>query len=155
MSDSTDVRVIIDGMGLKFEGQVTFRQAVEMLRIASVPAVSFPDVPQLAGQPPAASAKSGIKDYALSELVNELEPASSAETIAIIASWVLETEELEAVTRQNVRDRYQEARLAPPSNFPRDFKTAISKGLLAQVKGEKDRFYVTRTGRKLLERNGD
>ncbi|WP_299324075.1 hypothetical protein [Parasphingopyxis sp.] len=148
MAEDKDIDVSIDGLGLKFTGKVTLQQAIEMLRVASLD----PDaVPRVAESQESGGAGGGVFDLALSELINEIDPKTSAETIALIALWVMETEGKESISRQDVRDRYQEARLPPPANFPRDFSTAISKGYLAPIKGDRNSFYVTRTGRKLAE----
>jgi hypothetical protein len=154
MVDNADISVKIDGSGLSFAGKVSLRQAIEMLRIASMPA---DDLGKFLDQPaePAAQSGSNIVGLSLREAITQADPKTSAETIAIIGAWLMDEENLEDLSRQDIRDRYQDARLSPPGNYPRDFAAAVQKGFLAPIKGNKNRFYVTRTGRKLLEGDGN
>jgi hypothetical protein len=142
------IKVDMSGAGLTFSGSVSLQQAVEMLRIASLKPEDFVNVQQNRGtkidDAPSASAMS------LPELLNLAKPATSPETIATIAAWIMDSENAASVTRADVSARYRDARLPLPGNFPRDFSKAVQKGLLASVRGSKDEFYVTRTGRSLL-----
>lgn len=148
-----DISVKIDGAGLSFSGTVTLRQAVEMLRIASMAEEDFNKAPYLSG---GAGAQSEPNTHGLSlrEAIDHAEPKNSAETIAVIGAWLMDEEGLTELTRQDIRDRYQDARLAAPGNYPRDFSVCVQKGFLAPTKSDKNKFYVTRTGRKLLEGGG-
>lgn len=152
MNEERKVEIKIEGAGLKFEGQVSFVHAIEMLRVATISEKMIAEKPSEKRAEPSGGK---IADFALSELIHLTDPATSAETIAIIATWICDTENLDTLTRMEIRERYKEARLPEPGNYARDFNTSISKGFLAQARGEKDRFYVTRTGRKLAEISGD
>jgi hypothetical protein len=154
MADSNEISVKIEGSGLSFVGKVSLRQAIEMLRIASL---TSDEVTTLSHPPAAASNKEPKSMHGLSlrEAVDHAAPKTSAETIAVIGAWLMDEEGLEDLSRQDIRDRYQDARLAAPGNYPRDFSAAVQKGFLAPTKADKNRFYVTKTGRKLLEGVGN
>lgn len=146
----TSISVKIDGAGLSFSGTVTLRQAVEMLRIASMSDEELAKASHSSGSSPLQGA-GNVGGLSLREAIDQAAPKNSAETIAVIAAWLMDEEGLADLSRQDIRDRYQDARLAAPGNYPRDFSGAVQKGFLAPTKGDKSRFYVTRTGRKLLE----
>lgn len=145
-----DDRITIEmsGAGLSFSGSVTLKQAVEMLRIASL----RPDEVVAPTTVPTNTTESTAAAVALSlpEVLNSAQPSTSPETMTVIAAWLMDTEGTDFVTRAEIAARYQEARLPPPGNLPRDFAKAVQKGFLAPVRGSKDQFYVTRTGRQLL-----
>jgi hypothetical protein len=151
MADS-DVSVNIEGSGLSFTGAVSLRQAIEMLRIASM---ADEEVTKLSEKPKEMGVDSNVTGMSLREAITQADPKTSPETIAVIGTWLMNEEGFEDLSRQDIRDRYQDARLPPPGNYPRDFAGAIQKGFLAPTKADKSRFYVTRTGRKLLEAQPD
>jgi hypothetical protein len=150
MVDENDITIRIDGRGLSFNGAVSLRQAVEMLRIASM----TPDEVATASRQVERTDNprtNQLAELSLREALDQAAPKTSPETIAVIGAWLMDIEGVEDITRQSVRDRYQDARLSAPGNYPRDFALAVQKGFLAPTKSDKNRFYVTRTGRKLLE----
>jgi len=149
MGETRDISVKIEGSGLSFNGNVSLRQAVEMLRIASMTDNDLTKLSEKSKQEDVNANK--MSGLSLREAIDLAAPKNSPETIAVIGAWLMEEEGLPDLSRQDIRDRYQDARLAAPGNYPRDFSGAVQKGFLAPTKGDKSRFYVTRTGRKLLE----
>lgn len=149
-TETSDISVTIEGSGLSFTGNVSLRQAVEMLRIASMTADELTKVPERPSEQ-SGPRTTNFDGLSLREAIDQAAPKTSAEVIAVIGAWLMDEEGLEELSRQDIRDRYQDARLAAPGNYPRDFSTAVQKGFLAPTKSDKNRFYVTRTGRKLLE----
>lgn len=146
----SDISVEIDGGGLSFSGKVTLRQAIEMVRIASMKEDELTKTSRdsSVSMPPPAANAGGLS---LREIIDLAAPKTSPETIAVIGSWLMDEQGLSELTRQDIRDRYQDARLPAPGNYPRDFSGAVQKGFLAPTKSDKNKFYVTRRGRKLLE----
>ena len=143
------ISVDMKGSGLSLSGFVTLKQAIEMLRIASLHPDEVEGATRSNKSP--TDAKASPTSLSLPELINRVQPATSPETITVIATWLMDAEGLESVTRADVGARYRDARLPPPGNLPRDFAKAIRKGFLAPVRGNNDQFYVTRTGRSLLD----
>ena len=150
MTEESQVNLTLDGGGLSYRGVVSLLQAAEIVRIASLKPSELlqKSVPLAAStlQP-----KSETLGLSLPETLNVAKPATSPETIAVISTWIMDTEGAESVSRADVASRYRDARLPPPGNLPRDFSQAVRKGLLASVRGSSDQFYVTKTGRALLE----
>ena len=122
------ISVDMKGSGLSFSGFVTLKQAIEMLRIASL----HPD--EVEGATRSNKSPTDAKASPTSLSLPDDSPVDSV-----------------VVARADVGARYRDARLPPPGNLPRDFAKAIRKGFLAPVRGNNDQFYVTRTGRTLLD----
>lgn len=157
MGDS-QVSVTIEGMGLKYEGNVSLRHALEMLRVSTLPAELL-DKPGRPAEAPAdrkaSSTIGSLGELSLAEVLDEAKPTTSPETIAVIACWVMDTGGQDSVTRQDVSSRYQDARLPLPGNFARDFASAVAKGFIAPSRSDKNLFYVTRKGRGLLRKDDE
>lgn len=147
MAEDSNVAVTIDGGGLKFSGKVTFRQAIEMLRITSLSEEQL----QSPTAPAAHDAAPKKQKLSLRETLAAASPKTSPATIAVIAAWVMDEEDTDGVSRDDVSSRYQDARLPKPGNFSRDFSSAVAKGYLAPARGDRNKFYVTQTGRALVE----
>lgn len=150
MSEEANVKLSLEGGGLSYANSITILQAAEIVRIASLKPGELLERSASAPSPSTRQQKNSVAEISLPEALKLGNPSTSAETIAVIATWIMDTESAEAVTRADVAARYRDARLSPPANLPRDFSQAIRKGFLAPVRGSNDLFYVTQTGRALL-----
>jgi hypothetical protein len=150
MSEQSNIKLTLEGGGLSYAGSVTLRQAAEIVRVASLKPEDLlvKSSPSTPSNPP--SDKASVSELSLPEAINAAKPGNSPETITVIATWIMDTEGADSVSRADVASRYRDARLPPPGNMPRDFSQAVRKGLLAPVRGNSNQFYVTQTGRALL-----
>lgn len=151
MPEESNIKLTLQGGGLSYSGSVTLLQAAEIVRVASLAheELLMKNANTSAQNYPAH--KPSLGALALPEVLNLAKPTTSPETIAVIATWIMDTEQVESVSRADVSARYRDARLPLPGNFPRDFSQAVRKGFLAPVRGNNDQFYVTKTGRALLD----
>jgi hypothetical protein len=150
MAADASIKLTLEGSGLSYSGSVTLAQAAEIVRVASLSPEQLSSGLAPLPSMTVASQASGIEKLSLPEALNRSKPTTSAETIAVIATWIMDSEGVESVSRADVASRYRDARLPPPGNLPRDFSQAVRKGFLASVRGNSDQFYVTQTGRALL-----
>ncbi|RIA37739.1 hypothetical protein DFR49_3627 [Hephaestia caeni] len=145
------VKLSLAGDGLSFEKYISMKQAVAIMRVAAMSADEVASVDDVSAGAKIEQPRMGAQ-ISLSEALSTAEPKTSPETIAVIADWVMSEDEVESISREDVSDRYQDARLSMPGNFHRDFAKAVQKGFLAPMRGNKNRFYVTKTGQALSKK---
>jgi hypothetical protein len=73
-------------------------------------------------------ATSTSRPVSLNEIINEKKPGTNAQRIAIFAYFREKTEGLTRFGRDDLKPYFAKAKLAPASNFDRDFVEAVKKG---------------------------
>ncbi|MHA7818675.1 MAG: hypothetical protein ACX930_03395 [Erythrobacter sp.] len=160
MSDDQEenekVTVTIEGNGISFQREIDLNQAGAIIS-AVLGGFAQPKNP--------GNVSSAIGDHSNStlgeetplsmrEFLDELEVTTNAETVVAIAEFHRQSGTT-YVSRDDVAQGFADASMPEPSNLPRDIGTARKKGWLAYKAGSKDEFYVTKTGRALLEKRGE
>lgn len=88
----------------------------------------------------------------LREFLDEAKATTKPDQIVAIGQYMSVHEGKDVFTRDEIKSRFQSARERLPSNFPRDFGTAIAKGLIAEDHAEGGKYYVTKKGIQAVER---
>lgn len=101
---------------------------------------------------PNVSGPAGPARVSLREFLDSAKATTKPDQIVAIGHYMALHEGKDAFSRDDIKARFQSARERPPSNFPRDFSTAISKGMIAEDHSMSGQYYVTKTGAQAVER---
>jgi hypothetical protein len=140
--------VSLTGTGVDIKRQVGADKLALVLRVIMGNAASeevAPSVPHVDG--PTRPAKVSLREF-LEEVMAKTKP----DQIVAIAHYMAVYEGIDTFSRDDIRARFQSAREKLPSNFPRDFSTAIEKGVIAEDHAKAGQYYVTKTGEHAVER---
>lgn len=94
----------------------------------------------------------GLERVSLREFLDDSMATTKPDQIVAIGHYMTVYESKDTFTREDIKARFQSARERQPSNFPRDFSTAIVKGMVAEDHAKKGQYYVTKTGVRAVER---
>jgi hypothetical protein len=84
------------------------------------------------------------------EFLEESGAKKNFEKITALGLYIEDELGAESFSRNDVREAFERAREPMPGNFARDFGNAIEAKWIAEVRGSKDVFHVTSTGRKAV-----
>ena len=88
------------------------------------------------------------KKLSIIELLGDKNPKTNPERIALFAYYREHIENLPQFERDDLRPYFTKARLAPPTNFDRDFGVAVSKGWIHEEGADS---YLTNSGSQVVE----
>jgi hypothetical protein len=88
----------------------------------------------------------------LREFLDSVGARTKVGQIVAISAFLHDALKQKDVGRDEIRVKFAEAAEPMPANFPRDFAKTLKAGWLAPTHGNKDRFYVTQSGRSELKR---
>ncbi len=112
---------------------------------SSVPAATAPVSSRVAGvQQPLAQ----TRPLSLIELVQDKQPTTIPEKIAVFAYFREKYENKPQFSREDLRTYFARARTAPPGNYDRDFVRAVQKGWIHEEDSES---YLTSRGVEAVE----
>lgn len=94
----------------------------------------------------------GLAKVSLREFLDDAKVATKPDQIVAIGHYMAVHEGKDTFSRDDIKARFQSARERQPSNFPRDFGTAISRGMIAEDHAKAGQHYVTKTGAQAVER---
>ena len=134
-------RVAVTGPGLDFSREVSAKVANDIVSLALTGDVKSDQSKTRTGRD---------STLALAEVLQETGASKNPEIIGVIGYYLTEYKNKPNFTREDISEGFEDAGEKTPGNLPRDIKAAVSKGYIAP-KG-KDAFYVTRSGRELVER---
>lgn len=97
---------------------------------------------------PVAAAQPGSRPKGLTEFLTETQPGTSAQRITVFAYYRDRFEHLPTFSRADLRPYFPKAKLTPPTNFDRDFSTAVEKGWIHE---DGSNSYITQRGATLVE----
>jgi hypothetical protein len=97
------------------------------------------------------SLASGPRRTSLREFLEESQAKRNPDKIISIAEYLLQYEEVELFTKEEIKSRFRLAGEAAPANFPRDFTWAVNNGWIAEDLNSAGSFYVTQKGRDAIE----
>lgn len=122
---------------------------ISLLGMEITSGVGLPPLPataraQLSGS---AVATTG-RPVSLVELMEEKQPSTSAQRIALFAYYRERVEGLTRFSRADLKDYFARAKLQPPSNYDRDFTTAVKYGWIHEDGSES---YLTTKGIEAVE----
>jgi hypothetical protein len=87
----------------------------------------------------------------LREYLDEVGAVRNPDKITAIGQYMLEHEDRDLFSRDDVKSRFRTAGEGAPGNFPRDFSVAIGTGWISEDPKSAGNFYVTKKGREALE----
>jgi hypothetical protein len=121
----------------------------ELLEIAPIPrgtlaSVTAPDQSNL----PRAVTVGTSRPPALIEVLQDKRPGTNAQRIAVFAYYREKYQALSRFARNDLRPYFAQARVAPPTNFDRDFVEAVKRGWIHEDAGES---YLTSKGVETVE----
>jgi hypothetical protein len=99
-----------------------------------------------------ASGPARVANVSLREFLYDAKAATKPDQIVAIGHYMAVHEGKDTFSRDDIKARFQSARERLPSNFPRDFSTAIGKGMIAEDHAKGGQYYVTKTGARAVER---
>ncbi|MGC4025216.1 MAG: hypothetical protein QM744_08730 [Mesorhizobium sp.] len=91
-------------------------------------------------------------EVSLREFLDDAKATTKPDQIVAIGQYMAVQEGKDTFSRDDIKARFQSARERLPSNFPRDFSTAIGKGMIAEDHAKSGQYYVTKTGAQAVER---
>lgn len=107
---------------------------------------SLPDAPAEA-TPPSQTTQFD-RPIGLVELIQERQPVTNAQRIALFAFYRERAEGLPRFSRHDLEGYFPEARVPPPANYDRDFNNAVSQGWIHE---DGDQSYLTTKGIEAVE----
>ncbi len=103
-------------------------------------------------QEPKLSGSAEPAKVSLREFLDDSKATTKPDQIVTIGHYMAVHEGKDTFSRDEIKVRFQAARERLPANMPRDFSTAISKGMIAQDHAKSGQYYVTKKGVQALER---
>ena len=101
-----------------------------------------------AGSDAAGAGRTGGKQKSLVEYLNEKQPATNQQRIAVFAAYREEIEGLDRFSKDDLETYFAKAKLASPgNNFNRDYYKTVTEGWIHD-KGSSS--YLTQTGQKVV-----
>jgi hypothetical protein len=161
VSESSErYELILKGEGVTVERNIDQETAFAILAalMGGSPAAAGPAAaqsgpglgPQRAAESPVAH--SGPRaSQSLREFLNEAEPKRNPDKIVAIADYLQRVRGMQSVTRDDIKRGFREASEPVPGNYGRDFRWAVSTGWIAADHEERDQYYVTDSGRKVVD----
>ena len=116
--------------------------------------LSFTGMPSgsasVASQPVRAGESSSphLRAKGLTEFLNEKTPGTSSQRIVLFAFYRERHEAIATFSRVDLRPYFAKAKLTPPSNYDRDFSTAVERGWIHE---DGSNSYITQKGVDLVE----
>jgi hypothetical protein len=95
----------------------------------------------------------GPAKLSLREFLDNAKATTKPDQIVAIGRYMAVHEGKDTFSRHDIKARFQSARERLPSNFPRDFSNAVSKGVIAEDHANAGQYYVTKTGVQAVERS--
>lgn len=95
----------------------------------------------------------GPTRVSLREFLDDAKATTKPDQIVAIGHYIAVHDGKDTFSRDDIKARFQSARERLPSNFPRDFNTAIGKGMIAEDHAKSGQYYVTKTGAQAVERH--
>lgn len=111
--------------------------------------ISFAQPPNASGSMPAP--RHAHERLSLREYLDDVGATRNPDKITAIGQFMLEQEERDLFTRDDVKSRFRSAGEAAPGNFPRDFSLAVRTGWISEDPKSPGSFYVTKKGREALQ----
>lgn len=146
-NDEDTFSISITGAGVTVNREVS---AVKFAQLMSVlMGNSTPDMPD--NHTPVGRSVGSVK-VSLREFLDEAKASTKPDQIVAIGQYMSLHEAKDTFSRDDIKSRFQAARERLPSNFPRDFGTTISKGMVAEDHAMAGQFYVTKKGVGAVER---
>lgn len=140
--------ISVTGAGINIKREVSANRLALVLSVVMgsdlSEAVDFPS-PSIGG--PARPAKLSLREF-----LDNARATTKSDQIVAIGHYMAIHEGKDTFSRDDIKARFQSARERLPSNFPRDFSTAIGKGTIAEDHAKADQYYVTKTGAQAVER---
>jgi hypothetical protein len=104
--------------------------------------------PSRAPAVPAALAPASSRPVSLIELMQEKNPGTNAERIALFAYYREKVEDLQRFERRDLQPYFAKARLSPSANYDRDFVEAVKRGWIHEDGADS---YLTSKGVEAVE----
>jgi hypothetical protein len=159
VSPMTDFRVVVTGPGVNIDRQTTQEAAWQVMSVLMGVGAAFHGAaspPQVAASPSgsfaATPSSSGPANLSVGEFISQVGAKTNTDKILAFGVYLHDHMGRELFTRDDVKTLFQRAKEPTPRNFPRDYGVAISSRWIAEA-DERNQFYVTVTGRKVVEQN--
>ncbi|MEQ8387374.1 MAG: hypothetical protein RLP16_05430 [Alphaproteobacteria bacterium] len=137
----------LTGNGVSLEKKIGQRAAMQIIAAAMGQAV-----PDLVEKPLDAEA-SVQPDMTLSirEFLDQVSASKKRDQIVAIGHYLCNTLAQRDFSRDEVKQRFSDAKEPMPANFPRDFGAAAKAGMIAEAHQKSGRYYVTKTGMQAVK----
>ncbi len=86
----------------------------------------------------------------LREYLDDVGAVRYPDKIVAIGRYMLDHEQAETFTRDDIKNRFKSAGEAQPGNFPRDFSVTLKSGWIAEDSAASGTFYVTKKGTDVI-----
>ncbi len=106
--------------------------------------------PVLSPTPEAPTPTPRARPKGLTEAINERQPGTNAQRIALFAYWREKHEGIPRFAREDLESYFGKAHLSPPRNYDRDFTKAVDRGWIHEDGAES---YITSKGIEVVEAN--
>lgn len=141
--------VALSGVGIDIKRAITPEKAAVIMNVI-MGVESIVGENDLGASRPTRAA--GAAKTSLREFLDDVKAMKKPDQVVAIGHYIGMYEGHATFTRDNIKARFAAAREPMPSNFPRDFATAIKAGMIAEDHKQAGHYYVTKTGIHAVER---
>jgi len=139
--------------GFTFKKNISETICNEIVILATRGIISNEKEPQVTDHPIISQPKSdGLKEMALNEYCQSLNPKNNKERIAVIAIY-LEKFEKSHLLRKDVPQYFKQAGFSVLKNPTRDLQDTVAKGWISASPGSNEEFFPTAKGKKVFLEN--
>lgn len=137
-----------------FDEQARKRIIDSVMSLLGMRSVAFSDVQRRMTTAPTASgteppkASGGTRPLSPRELIQDKQPTTNPQKIALFAYYREKVEGLARFSRADLETYFAKAKEPPPANYPRDFQTAVSLGWIYEDGADS---YLTTKGLEAVE----
>lgn len=152
MSKTNKIQLSIKGGGLSYKSVIDADTAAKIMTLCLAgeqpeAITSTTSKGQGAGQ---SVAVKGIKDSP-AEYLDRFGPKRNPDKILTLAGYIQEVEGRNSFNPGEIKRLFRDAGEVLPANFGRDFRWTKNSGWIAPDLAKKGNFYITNTGRKVLQ----
>jgi hypothetical protein len=139
--------ISLSGSGIDIKREVSANKLAAVMSV-----IMGPDTPEASpARAPVDGGSAGLTKLSLREFLDSVKATTKPDQIVAIGQYMAAHERKDTFSRDDIKVRFQSARERLPSNFPRDFSTAIGKGLIAEDHAKTGQYYVTSKGMQAVE----
>lgn len=139
--------VTVVGAGISIQRDVSAAKVAVLMSVIMGPETADLPVEVTSPSPQGAPVRMSLREF-----LDDAKAATKPDQIVAIGHYLAIHESKDTFSREDIKSKFQSAREPLPSNFPRDFNTAIGKGLIAEDHAKAGTYYVTRTGALAVEK---
>jgi len=143
-------KLSIKGHGLSFERDIPDSMVLRIMRLALTRegAADEPTAPLAQGRD---AGNGESRKESLAEFYKRAGPKKYPEKLATIAAYMQKILGRNSFTSDDLRGQFRAVNEPAPANMPRDFKTAVGEGWIAEEHDQPGQYFITTSGMETVE----